>query len=74
MPVYKKLFFDDFIEFLLLHSTILEPDFYLTLCQFQCLTEFNPSLAGKIWLSVEFLFELEGLMRRIGLTAAFFRV
>lgn len=55
---------DFFLEF---HAPILEPNFYLSLRQTECVCHLNPPPPRQIVVGVEFLFEFQSLVTGVGL-------
>jgi hypothetical protein len=55
-----------FVVFLPLHATVLEPDFDLTLGQAKRVGDLDTSPPGQVAIEVEFLFQLQGLVASIG--------
>lgn len=51
-----------FVFFLPFHSTILEPDFYLSFGEAECVRNFDASSAGQVTIEMEFFFEFQRLI------------
>ena len=61
----------DGLDFLLeLHSSVLEPDFDLSLGEAEGVSHFDPSSASQVVVGVELLLQLECLVASVGLSAA----
>lgn len=54
--------------FLCLHPSILEPDFYLPLSQFQSMRDFNSLSSGQVTIAMEFFFQFKSLCSSVSLT------
>lgn len=54
-----------FVVLLPLHTTVLEPDFDLTLGQAKRVGDLDTSPPGQVAIEVEFLFQLQGLVASI---------
>ena len=63
-----------FIFFFPFHSSILEPNFDLSLSQRQNLCNFDSSSASQIAIEMKFFFEFECLMSRISSSSSFARI
>ncbi len=54
-----------------LHPPVLEPDLDLALSQAECVCNLDPAPAGQVAVEVELLLQLQGLVARVRLAAAF---
>lgn len=54
-----------------LHASILEPDLDLSLTETESVSDFDPPPTGQVAVEVELLFQLQGLISRVSLSAAF---
>lgn len=66
--VFLLLFFLDFLVFFQLHSSILKPNFDLSLRELQRVGNFNSSWSAKIPVKVKLFFKLQDLSVAVGLS------
>lgn len=60
-----------FVFLLPLHPSVLEPNFDLTFGEAHCMRDLDASPPGQVAVKVELLFQLQGLVACIGLSASF---